>query len=164
MIFWRIWVTDCGYGMRIFLFGGFFGLFSSLILGKKSTTVQHPRFMSDYYYQALNLFGAIVIWCLLPVLNWSDLWHSTIISNDSNILHVVSLNMYFALCGSVIGSCCICILLYKKLSIHTLVFSLFTVIYIFIFRVELDIHRYLMCIWILVLLWVLDVLLVWFVG
>lgn len=135
MIFWRIWVTDCGYGMRIFLFGGFFGLISSLILGKKSTTVVHPRYMSDYYHQALNLVGAIIIWCMLPILNWSDLFHSTTIPNDSNIVHVVSLNMWFALCGSVVGACCISILLYRKLSIHLLIFSLFTVRYIYNFRV-----------------------------
>lgn len=115
--------------------------------------------MSDYYYQALNLLGSIIIWCMLPVLNWSDLWHSITISNDSNILHVVSLNIWFALCGSVIGSVCVCILLYKKLSIHTLIFSLFTVIlYIIIYRVVLDILVYLIYILILVLLWVLDVL------
>lgn len=35
MIFWRIFVTDCGFGMRIFLFGGLLGLFASLVLGRK---------------------------------------------------------------------------------------------------------------------------------
>lgn len=127
MIFWRIFVTDCGFGMRIFLFGGCLGLFASLVLGKKKTTISHPKFMSDYYYQAINLVGAIFIWCLLPVLNWSDLWHGLTSSTDNYILHVVSLNMWFALCGSVIGAACVSILLYKKLSIHTLVFSIFTV-------------------------------------
>jgi hypothetical protein len=139
MIFWRLWITDCGYGMRIFLFAGCMGLFSSLILGKiinnigkKSTTINHIRFISDYYYQAINLIGSIIIWCLLPVLNWSDLWHNSNLSGSTDIyiLHVVSLNMWFALCGSVIGSVCVCILLYRKLSIHTLVFSIFSVLYI----------------------------------
>ncbi len=35
MIFWRIFVTDCGFGMRIFLFGGFFGLIAGLVLSKR---------------------------------------------------------------------------------------------------------------------------------
>jgi len=128
MLFWRLFVTDCGFGMRIFLFGGFMGLISSLILAKKETTVIHTRFISDYYHQAINFVGAIFIWCLFPVLNWSDLWHNPLVGADSTIVHVVSLNMWFALCGSVTGSVCICILLYKKLSIHTLIFSIFSVI------------------------------------
>lgn len=126
MIFWRIFVTDCGFGMRIFLFGGFFALISSLILGNRLSTAVHPLFKSDYYFQGLNLFGAIVIWCLLPVLNWVDLWHSPVIGTDANVLHVVSLNMWFALCGSVIGSYCGSLAIYRKLSIHALVFSVFT--------------------------------------
>lgn len=129
MIFWRIFVTDCGFGMRIFLFAGCMGIFASLLLGKKEqeTTILHSRFSSEYYFQTLNLFGAIVIWCLLPVLNWSDLWHSTSVGTDSYILHTVSLNMWFALCGSVIGSFCGSLALYKRLSVHTIVFSVFTV-------------------------------------
>lgn len=35
MILWRLFVTDPGYGMRVFLFAGAFGLFASIILGKK---------------------------------------------------------------------------------------------------------------------------------
>lgn len=126
MIFWRIFVTDCGFGMRIFLFGGFFGLLCSTILGKKITTAVHPLFKSEYYFQGLNLFGAIVIWCLLPVLNWADLWHSSTIGADSYILHVASLNMWFALCGSVIGSFSACLALYGKLSVHGIIFSVFS--------------------------------------
>jgi hypothetical protein len=123
MIFWRIWVTVCGFGMRIFLFGGCMGLCSSLILGKGDTTKAHSRFRSSYFQQALNLMGVIFIWCLLPVLNWSDLWHTTIVIP----IHVVSLNMWFALCGSVVGASCVCLALYKKMNVHVLVFSLFTV-------------------------------------
>ena len=39
-LLWRMEITDTGYGMRVFLFGGVMGLFSALILGKKkkSTT------------------------------------------------------------------------------------------------------------------------------
>lgn len=140
MIFWRIFVTDCGYGMRIFLFGGCLGLFSSLLLGKKQTTLLHPKFMSEYYSQALNLFGAIIIWSLLPVLNWSDLWHSINVGNDSYILHIASLNMWFALCASAIGAVCGCIGVYKKLSVHTIIFSVFTVT-MCLFRAALHTHR-----------------------
>ena len=132
MIFWRIFVTDCGFGMRIFLFAGVFGIVMSAILGKRDTTVLHENFKSEYYFQAFNLFGAIIIWCLLPVLNWSDLWHGSTIGTDSFILHVVSLNMWFSLCGSCIGSYCGSLALYKRLSIHTIIFSVFTVNYILI--------------------------------
>jgi hypothetical protein len=38
---------DCGYGMRIFLFGGIMGLVTSLILNKRDTTISHRRFKSD---------------------------------------------------------------------------------------------------------------------
>lgn len=141
MIFWRIFVTDCGFGMRIFLYGGCLGLFASLILGKKNTTLAHPRFLSDYYTQALNLFGAIIIWSLLPVLNWSDLWHVSSVGKDSYILHIASLNMWLALCGSAIGCTCGCIGVYKKLSVHTFVFSVFTVL-LRLFRVGLRTHLF----------------------
>lgn len=104
----------------------------SMILGNKDTTVAHSRFLTDYYFQSINLFGSIIIWCLLPVLNWSDLWHSTTASTmssstDSYILHVVSLNMWFSLCGSCVGSFCGSLAMYKKLSVHTIIFSVFTV-------------------------------------
>lgn len=127
MIFWRIFVTDAGFGMRIFLFGGTFGLFSSLILGKKETTKDHPRFISDYYFQSMNLLGAIIIWCLLPVLCWSDLWHLNTYGTDSSIVNISSLNMWFALCGSAVGSFCGSVAAFKKLSVHTIIFSVFTV-------------------------------------
>ncbi len=128
MILWRIFVTDPGYGMRVFLFAGAFGLFTSLILGKKTTTFSHPKFVSDYYFQGLNLFAAIVTWCLLPVMVWSDLWHKSSLGSDNKIVHIASLNMWFALCGSAIGAFCGCIIIFKKVDVHTLVFSIFTVI------------------------------------
>ena len=34
-LFWRFGISDTGFGMRIFIFGGFLGLISSLLLGKK---------------------------------------------------------------------------------------------------------------------------------
>ena len=34
-LFWRFYISDTGFGMRIFIFGGFMGLISSVILGKK---------------------------------------------------------------------------------------------------------------------------------
>ena len=127
MIFWRIMVTDCGFGMRVFLFGGCFGLFSSIILNKRTTTVLHPKFRSEYYFQSINLFGSVIIWSLLPILVWSDLYHLKTIGADSYILHIASHNVWFSLFGSAIGSFCGCILAYKRLSVHTITFSVFTV-------------------------------------
>jgi hypothetical protein len=34
--------------------------------------------------------------------------------------------MWLALCGSAIGAYCGCIVLFKKLSVHTIIFSVFT--------------------------------------
>lgn len=34
-LIWRFMITDVGYGMRIFLFGGVMGFISSLMLGVK---------------------------------------------------------------------------------------------------------------------------------
>lgn len=39
--FWRLFINDNGYGMRIFLFGSTMGLVASLILGKKEKTARH---------------------------------------------------------------------------------------------------------------------------
>jgi hypothetical protein len=128
MIFWRIYVADIGYGMRVFLFGGCFGFLASLILGKKEQTIDHKNFKSEYYFKTFNLVGSIIIWCLLPVLVWSNLWHASNIGNKSYILHISSLNMWFSLFGSAIGAFCGCIMVYVKLSAHTLIFSVFTVI------------------------------------
>lgn len=63
------------------------------------------------------------------MLSWSDLWHSSSIGKDSYILHIVVLNMWLALCGSAVGAVCGSIIIYRKLSVHTLIFSVFTVNY-----------------------------------
>lgn len=88
--------------------------------------------MSDYYFQGLTMFASIITWCLLPVMVWSDNFHWSTIGKDNNIVHIASLNMWFALCGSAVGAFCGCIFIFKKVDAHTLIFSMFTVIYLFI--------------------------------
>ena len=39
-IFWRLNISDNGYGMKIFLFGSIVGIIAALILGRKDT-VEH---------------------------------------------------------------------------------------------------------------------------
>ena len=34
-LLWRLFITDSGYGLRVFVFGSFLGLISALILGKQ---------------------------------------------------------------------------------------------------------------------------------
>jgi len=34
-LMWNIYITDMGYGMRVFLFGAAMGIISSCILGRK---------------------------------------------------------------------------------------------------------------------------------
>lgn len=89
----------------------------------------HSRFVSDYYFQCLTMFASILTWCLLPVLVWSDNWHLTTFGHDNHIIHISSLNMWFALCGSAVGAFCGCIFIFKKVDAHTLIFSMFTVIF-----------------------------------
>lgn len=57
---------------------------------------------------------------------WSDLWHKSSLDSDNKIVHIASLNMWFALCGSAVGAFCGCIIMFKKVDVHTLVFSMFT--------------------------------------
>jgi DMSO reductase anchor subunit len=125
LLFWRVIITDCGYGMRVFLFGGVMGFLSSLMLNKRNTTINHRRFKSDSYYQSINLIGAIIIWCLISVLSLADLWRG--VGSDKQNVPFAMINMTIALCGSVIGATCVSIFLYKKLSAHILVFSTFAV-------------------------------------
>ena len=35
LLLWRLYITDSGYGMRVFVFGSFLGLISAIILGKQ---------------------------------------------------------------------------------------------------------------------------------
>lgn len=78
------------------------------------------------------------------MLVWSDLYHLSTFGRDTYVLNIASFNTWFALFGSAVGAFCGCIVVYKKLSVHTIVFSIFAVLFIYIFRAESDTFRQLM--------------------
>ena len=107
--------------MRIFLYGGTLGIVLGVILAQRETVADHHRFSSSFRFQAFAFVGSILIWILLPVLNWADLYHPTSTSSfgkDGYILHPVSLNMWISLCGSCIGTFCASFARFKSCSIH----------------------------------------------
>lgn len=118
---WRLFITDTGYGMRIFVFGSFLGLFISLILGKRDTTVDHVRYISIYSSQAYGLIGLCFIFCAMPFLSVAGLFRTS--TNDSAVLWMAPLNMWFSLAAGVLGSFCASALSYRKVFLHDLVFS-----------------------------------------
>lgn len=68
LILWRLFILDNGYSVRAFAFGGALGLISSLILGKRDSTVKNNNFRSSYKIMSLSFLGIILVWCLFPIL------------------------------------------------------------------------------------------------
>lgn len=123
--FWRLFINDNGYGMRIFLFGSVLGLVSSRILGKKEETRSHKNYYSEYNFQTFGLLGAIFIWILLP-------WLSTIgqgTFNTADFRQVAPLNIWYALSASCCASFMTSIWIHGKISVHEIVFGCFSVIF-----------------------------------
>lgn len=127
-------MTDIGYGMRIFLFGSIVGIVSSLILGRKDTTVDHPYYMSVYSSRSLGLVGLVVAVCTFPMLVVGSLYKTSI--NYSYILFIATLNMYLAVGAGILGAFSASAIFNGKIFLHDLVFSGLAVI-IYIFRVVL---------------------------
>lgn len=120
-LMWRFFITDTGFGMRIFVFGSFLGLIAGLILGKRDTTIDHPRYMSIYSSQAFGLIGFCCIICAMPFLSAAGLYRTS--TNDSTILWISSMNMWFALISGVIGSFSISNIVWGKTFLHDIVFG-----------------------------------------
>lgn len=114
-------MTDIGYGMRIFLFGSIVGIVSSLILGRKDTTVDHPYYMSVYSSRSLGLVGLVVAVCTFPLLVVGSLYQTSI--NYSYILFIATLNMYLAVGSGILGAFSASALFNGKIFLHDLIFS-----------------------------------------
>jgi len=128
-VFWRLNIQDNGYGMKIFLFGSFAGLIASLIVGGRRKTAQHQRYYSSYNYQALGLVGAVFVWVLLP---WLSVIDQSQLTSAANLLipdfrQVAPINVILASCASACGAFAMSILLRGKISVHSIVFSCFSV-------------------------------------
>lgn len=76
-LLWNIYITDIGYGMRIFLFGSTLGIVASLILGRKDTTIDHHQYRSIYSSRSLGLIGLVVAFCTFPMLVVSELYQTS---------------------------------------------------------------------------------------
>ena len=131
-LFWKYFITDCGFGMRTFLMGGVTGFFTGIFLWSRKSTKDHPRYSSDKIHQKLSLIGYIFVWSFFPFLALSDLYHKTSKGTDNYILHAATLNIWLALVSSTIGSCIACLFMYKKLSIREIAFAGLSVKYVFI--------------------------------
>lgn len=97
------------------------GLISSLILGKKDTTLNHPKYMSIYATRGFSLLGLLVQFCTFPCLVAGSLFHTSV--NNSFILYSSVLRMYLALIAGVLGSFSASAISYKKIMIHDLIFG-----------------------------------------
>ena len=124
-LIWRLIITDIGYGMRIFLFGGVMGFISSLLVGSRKInrdqTREHLRYLSIYATRCLGLIGLVIIFSTFPYLCVAGLYQTS--ANNSYILYVAPFNMWFALVAGVLGSFCASALTYRKIFIHDLIFS-----------------------------------------
>lgn len=110
------------------------GLISSLILGKKDTTLNHLRYMSIYATRGFSLLGLLVQFCTFPCLVAGSLFYTS--ANNSFILYSSVLRMYLALIAGVLGSFSASAISYKKIMIHDLIFGALAV-NLFLFRVVL---------------------------
>lgn len=107
--------------MRIFIFGGIMGLISSIILGKKDTTLNNPRYMSLYSSRGLGLLGLCICFCFFPCLVAAGLYKAS--DNKQTILYASVLRMYLALVAGVLGSFAASALTYRKCFVFDIVFG-----------------------------------------
>lgn len=120
-LLWNIYITDIGFGMRIFIFGSFMGLISSCILGRSETTVNHRSYKSVYSSRSLGLLGLVVAFCTFPMLVVAGLIGTS--TNYAYILYIAPFNMWLALGAGILGSFSISAIVNRKIFLHDLVFS-----------------------------------------
>lgn len=133
-LLWRLFSVDNGYSMRALAFGGSLGITSSLILGKRSETANHPSFKSSYRQMALAFLGIIIVWCIYPILALANVYTG----NNNNYGKLVAMagqiNIWLSLASSVLGCYTASSFTYGKFSAHDMIFSSITV-YSALFRV-----------------------------
>lgn len=118
-------MTDTGYPLRAFAFGGALGLVSSLVLGKKELTRENDNYFSRYKVMGLALAGLALVWCSYPIV----LLSSTYESNVGIIVGMIGqVNMWQALAASALGVFAASAMYHRKFSVHDLVFNCLSVI------------------------------------
>lgn len=115
------YITDTGYGIRVLLFGSFYGLIVACLLGRKETTLGHPRYRSEYISRALSLLGFALVFCGYPMLCVAGVLTYT--TTDSYIIYSAALNMWIALFSGILGAFLASTFYYRRFSIHDLIFS-----------------------------------------
>lgn len=123
-LIWRFFIFDIGYGLRIFLYGSFLGLFSAIILGKRDTTNAHYNFNSSYTIQSLSLLGVVLVWCSFIFLQTANLFT---VANSLTVLYSATVNMWLALAASVLGAFAASAIAYRKIHIYDIIFSAISV-------------------------------------
>ena len=136
-ILWRLWILDSGYPSRAFAYGGTLGIVSSFVLGKRELTEKNENYRSNYRQMSLSLLGTVFVWCLFPLLVLGDVYVST---TGKIVTMSGQVNIWLALAGSAIGAYNSAAFVYRKFSLHDLVFSAITVRNC-LFRVALPIVR-----------------------
>ena len=125
-ILWGLYIPDSGYASRAFGFGGMLGIVSSIILGRKDKSKDNPNYKSSYKIMALAFLGIIFVWCAFPILVLSTSYNSI---NGEIIAMTSQVNIWLALATSVLGCYTASSLMYRKFSIHDMVFGSITVLF-----------------------------------
>jgi hypothetical protein len=68
-LIFRWFITDNGFGCRVFVFGSVLGWISTLLLDRRETTVRHTSYKSEYRIMAFGLLGFLFLLVALPLLN-----------------------------------------------------------------------------------------------
>jgi len=97
--------TDIGGSMVVHLFGAYFGLAASAVIGGDAEKVAEP--VSNYNSNLFSLIGTIMLWVYWPSF-------CAVFADDKEL---VVLNTLFALCGGVMGTFLINQTLGKRLNI-----------------------------------------------
>lgn len=128
-LFWKLEISDSGFGMRIFVFGPIMGMISACCLGRRDLTLNHPNYRSTYYTAAVALLGIAFVWCCLPFLTLANLYNITLngttLNSWSRILYLYPgvINMWFALAAGVLGAFTISFWTYQKAHIYDIIFA-----------------------------------------
>jgi hypothetical protein len=107
--------------MRIFLFSGMMGLFSSVLLEKRKTTADHFGYYGSYTSRVFALIGLVFTFCFFPYLTSAGLYHTSL--NNGYILYVAILNMFLALGAGMLGCFAACTFSYRKIQTFDLIFT-----------------------------------------
>lgn len=128
-LFWKYFIRDAGFSLRVFGFGSAYGLMFSVFLGHFDQTKKHRDYSSDYLFQLFAFIGSIIAWALLPALSWADTFHQQGAgsTHDYKRIEAIAIRMWMALIASAMGSICGSLTLHRKLSIHDITFSLLAV-------------------------------------